>query len=116
MADIIELAAEKRTEFGKGAARRIRRDDKVGRGRRDRAEEGAGVGPRGRQGEFQIAGEKELLALPKQVQRDPIKGFVEHVDLLIVKRGENVTVEVPVILTGEALPHEVQPGQHQQQG
>ncbi len=49
-----------------------------------------------------IAGEKEQLCLPKQVQRDPIKGFIEHVDLLLVKRGEKVTVEVPVVLTGEA--------------
>src|SRR5262249_19049064 len=41
------------------------------------------------------------LALPKAVQRDPIKGFIEHVDLILVRRGEKVTVEVPVQVTGE---------------
>ena len=44
------------------------------------------------------------LALPKQVQRDPIKGFLEHIDLLTVSKGEKVTVEVPVHLVGEAAP------------
>jgi len=42
------------------------------------------------------------LALPKAIQRDPIKDTYEHVDLLIVKRGEKVQVDVPVTLTGEA--------------
>jgi large subunit ribosomal protein L25 len=42
------------------------------------------------------------LALPKQVQRDPIKGFLEHVDLMIVRRGEKVTVDVPVHVVGDA--------------
>jgi large subunit ribosomal protein L25 len=41
------------------------------------------------------------LAIPKAVQRDPIKGFLEHVDLLLVKKGEKVVVEVPVTLEGE---------------
>jgi large subunit ribosomal protein L25 len=44
------------------------------------------------------------LALPKAVQRNPIKGFVEHVDLILVRRGEKVTVEVPVRVTGEVFP------------
>jgi large subunit ribosomal protein L25 len=44
------------------------------------------------------------LVLPKQVQRDPIKGFIEHADLLIVARGEKVTVDVPVVLVGDAPP------------
>ena len=42
--------------------------------------------------------------MPKQVQRDPIKGFIEHVDLLVVKKGEKVTVDVPVILVGTPAP------------
>ncbi|MGN6131476.1 MAG: 50S ribosomal protein L25/general stress protein Ctc, partial [Nocardioidaceae bacterium] len=49
-------------------------------------------------------GGKEQLALPKDVQRDPIKGFLEHVDLLVVKKGEKVTVEIPVHVVGEAAP------------
>jgi large subunit ribosomal protein L25 len=44
------------------------------------------------------------LALPKDVQRDPIKGFLEHVDLVVVRRGEKVTVEIGVHLVGEAAP------------
>jgi len=43
------------------------------------------------------------LALPKAVQRDPIKGSVQHVDLIMVRRGEKVTVEVPVHVTGEVF-------------
>ncbi len=44
----------------------------------------------------------EALALPKAIQRDPLKDTFDHVDLLIVRRGERVTVEVPVHLVGEA--------------
>jgi large subunit ribosomal protein L25 len=44
------------------------------------------------------------LTLPKAVQRDPIRGFIEHVDLIMVRRGEKVTVEVPVQVTGEVAP------------
>jgi large subunit ribosomal protein L25 len=44
------------------------------------------------------------IALPKAVQRDPVKGFIEHVDLILVRRGEKVTVEVPVRVTGEIAP------------
>jgi len=44
------------------------------------------------------------MALPKAVQRDPIKGWVEHVDLLLVRRGEKVTVDVPVVAVGEVVP------------
>src|SRR5260370_25945272 len=44
------------------------------------------------------------LALPKAIQRDPIKGNVEHVDLIMVRRGEKVTVDIPVTVTGEVVP------------
>jgi large subunit ribosomal protein L25 len=44
------------------------------------------------------------IALPKAVQRDPVKGFIEHVDLLLVRRGEKVTVEVPIHASGEVAP------------
>jgi large subunit ribosomal protein L25 len=47
---------------------------------------------------------KEQLALPKQIQRDAIKGFLEHLDLIIVRKGEKVTVDIPVHVTGEATP------------
>jgi large subunit ribosomal protein L25 len=44
------------------------------------------------------------LALPKAVQRDPIKGSVEHVDLILVRRGEKVTVDIPLTLVGDIVP------------
>src|SRR5687768_17265210 len=46
----------------------------------------------------------DQLALPKVIVRDPIKGHLEHVDLVAVRKGEKVTVEVPVQLTGDAAP------------
>jgi large subunit ribosomal protein L25 len=44
------------------------------------------------------------IALPKAVQRDPVKGFLEHVDLILVRSGEKVTIEVPIRVTGEIAP------------
>ena len=108
----VRIAAESRTEFGKGAARRIRRDNKV-----PAVLYGHGTDPR----HISLPGHelmlalktanvlltldidgKDELALPKDVQRDPIKGFLEHVDLVVVRRGEKVTVEIAVHVTGEA--------------
>ncbi|GAA1648836.1 50S ribosomal protein L25/general stress protein Ctc [Nonomuraea maheshkhaliensis] len=107
----VRIAAEPRTAFGKGAARKIRRADKV-----PAVLYGHGIDPK----HLTLPGHEVLLALrtpnvlirlkgegvdelalPKGVQRDPIKGFVEHVDLLLVRRGEKVTVEIPVTTTGD---------------
>lgn len=112
----IKLKAEARTEFGKGAARRIRRADNV-----PAVLYGHGTDPQHvslaghdlmlalKSGAnalltIQIEGAKDQLVIPKQVQRDPIKGFLEHADLLIVRRGEKVTVDIPVVLVGDAAP------------
>ncbi|MGW2723704.1 50S ribosomal protein L25/general stress protein Ctc [Streptomyces sp. NPDC001492] len=111
----VKLTAETRTEFGKGAARRIRRDSKV-----PGVLYGHGSDPLHltlpghdlllalRTPNVLIAldidGKTNELAIPKSVQRDPIKGFLEHVDLLLVKRGEKVTVEIPVHTEGELAP------------
>jgi large subunit ribosomal protein L25 len=111
----VKLAAETRTEFGKGAARRIRRDNKV-----PVVLYGHGTDPvhltlPGHDLllalrtpnvliSLDIDGKTNELAIPKSVQRDPLKGFLEHVDLLLVKRGEKVTVEVPVHTEGELAP------------
>ena len=113
MADV-KLAAETRTEFGKGAARRIRRDSKV-----PAVVYGHGADPvhitlPGHELNLalrtpnvlltlDIEG-KSQLAIPKAVQRDAIKGFLEHVDLLLVNRGEKVNVEVYVHTEGELAP------------
>ena len=108
------IKAEARTEFGKGAARRIRRADKVPAVIYGHGNDPVHVTLPGhdtmmaiRHGganavlNIEIEG-KVQLALTKQVQSDPIKGFLEHVDFVAVKKGEKVTVEVPVHTVGEA--------------
>ena len=111
----IQLDAESRSEFGKGAARRIRRDNKVPAVLYGHGSEPIHISLPGhatalalRQANallnIVIDGGQGQLALPKQVQRDAVKGFLKHVDLLIVRRGEKVTVEVPLVLVGEAAP------------
>jgi large subunit ribosomal protein L25 len=107
------IQAEARTEFGKGAARRIRRADKVPAVLYGHGGDPVHITLPGHDTMLALkhggvnalltltVDGKETLALPKQVQRDPIKGFLEHLDLLIVKKGEKVTVEIPVHLNGE---------------
>ncbi|MFJ9868310.1 50S ribosomal protein L25/general stress protein Ctc [Streptomyces sp. NPDC101165] len=108
----VKLAAQTRTEFGKGAARRIRRDSKVPGVLYGHGSDPLHLTLPGH--ELQLAlrtpnvlisldidGKTNELAIPKAVQRDPLKGFLEHVDLLLVKRGEKVTVEIPVHAEGE---------------
>ncbi|OLR89982.1 50S ribosomal protein L25/general stress protein Ctc [Actinokineospora bangkokensis] len=112
----VKLAAEQRTEFGKGAARRTRRAGKIpavlyGHGSDPQhlalpALEFARVVREHGQNAvltLNIAGSAEL-ALTKTVTTHPLKNYIEHVDLLLVKRGEKVTVDVPVVLTGDAEP------------
>jgi large subunit ribosomal protein L25 len=113
MADV-KITAQTRTEFGKGAARRTRRSGRVpavlyGHGSDpvhlsfDTVEFAAVMRENGRNAVLTIAGAgSPQLALTKSVVRDPIKGFIEHVDLVIVRRGEKVQVEVPVVTIGEA--------------
>jgi large subunit ribosomal protein L25 len=111
----VHMSATPRTEFGKGAARRERRAGLV-----PAVLYGHGTEPR----HLSLPGHDVLLALrtanvlirldglaggsemalPKAVQRDPIKGTVEHVDLILVRRGEKVTVEVPLNVVGEVAP------------
>jgi large subunit ribosomal protein L25 len=111
----VRIAAEPRDEFGKGAARRTRRAGRVpavlyGHGTDTRHITLPGhallmalktpnvlINVDGLKGGGQ-------LALPKAVQRDPIRGLIEHVDLILVRRGEKVTVEVPIRVTGEIAP------------
>jgi large subunit ribosomal protein L25 len=111
----VKISAEPRTEFGKGGARRTRRAGKVpavlyGHGEKPRhialpAREFAAAIRHGGINQLfniEISDGSSTLALPKAIQRDPIKDTFDHVDLLIVRRGEKVTVEVPVHLIGEA--------------
>jgi large subunit ribosomal protein L25 len=111
----VRIAAQARTEFGKGPARRTRRDGRV---------PAVLYGHHSEPRHLTLPGHDVLLALrtanvlirleglpggaelalPKAVQRDPIKGYVEHVDLLLVRSGEKVTVEVPLTLVGDIAP------------
>ncbi|MFJ3672301.1 50S ribosomal protein L25/general stress protein Ctc [Streptomyces sp. NPDC090106] len=108
----VKIAAETRTEFGKGAARRIRRDAKVPGVLYGHGSDPLHLTLPGHELllalrtpnvliSLDIAGKGNELAIPKSVQRDPIKGYLEHVDLLLVKRGEKVNVEIPVHAEGE---------------
>ncbi|GAA0931506.1 MULTISPECIES: 50S ribosomal protein L25/general stress protein Ctc [Streptomyces violaceusniger group] len=112
----VKIAAKPRTEFGKGAARRTRAADRV-----PGVVYGHGVDPlhvtlpahdllmalktpnvliR-----LNVEGGKDELVIPKAVQRHPIKiGVLEHIDLLLVKKGEKVTVEVPILTEGDLAP------------
>jgi large subunit ribosomal protein L25 len=110
----VKIQAESRTEFGKGAARRIRRSDKVPAVLYGHGSDPIHITLPGHDLmlalktanallSIELDGDSQL-ALPKQVQRDPIKGFIEHADLLLVRRGEKVTVDVPLVVNGEAAP------------
>jgi large subunit ribosomal protein L25 len=114
MADT-RIAAEPRTEFGKGAARRTRRAGKVpavlyGHGTDpvhlsfDTVEFAAVLRENGRNALLTITGleGQPPMALAKSIVRDPIKGFFEHVDLVLVRRGEKVQVDVRLVLMGDA--------------
>ncbi|MEV5726612.1 MULTISPECIES: 50S ribosomal protein L25/general stress protein Ctc [Streptomyces] len=111
----VKLTAETRTEFGKGAARRIRRDNKVPGVLYGHGSDPLHLTFPGHDLllalrtpnvliSLDIDGKSQELAIPKSVQRDPLKGFLEHVDLQLVKRGEQVTVEIPVVAEGELAP------------
>lgn len=111
----IKIPAENRTEFGKGAARRIRRAAKVPAVLYGHGSDPLHITLPGHELmlalkqanvllSIDIEGGESQLAIAKQVQRDPLKGFIEHVDLLLVKSGEKVTVDVPIVHVGEPGP------------
>jgi large subunit ribosomal protein L25 len=111
----VRIVAEPRTQFGKGHARRIRAAHKVpvvlyGHGDEPRhfALPGHELMMALRHDKNQLltleTDQGEQLALAKSIVRDPLKGHLEHVDLVAVRRGEKVTVEVAITLTGDAAP------------
>lgn len=122
MADMLKLAAEKRTEFGKGAARRARMAHKI-----PAVIYGHGADPL----HVLLPGHDTMMALKhsnalisvewdgdkqmvlvKDVQRHAVKREITHVDLLVVRKGEKVTVDVPVHLTGESFPGTIAVTEH----
>ena len=111
----VRIVAEPRTEFGKGAARRTRRAGLVPAVLYGHGQETRHVVLPGHELMLALKTPNVLiqlegipgvtgLALPKSVDRDPIKGFIEHADLILVRRGEKVTVEISVRVTGEVSP------------
>lgn len=109
-----KLTVEVRTEFGKGFARRLRAAGKIpaviyGHGTEPQhvalpGHETALIIRKANQVlDLQIDG-KSQLALVKDVQKDPVRQIIEHLDLIVVRKGEKVTVDVPVHLEGESAP------------
>lgn len=110
----IKLAAEPRTEFGKGAARRIRRDNKIPAVLYGHGDDPVHVTLRGHESmlalrqtnvllNIQLDG-KGQLAVAKDVQRDPVRNVIEHIDLQVVSAGETITVDISVNIVGESAP------------
>ena len=111
----VRLSAEPRTEFGKGGARRTRRAGKIpaviyGHGADPRhvslpaREFGHAIKHGGANVLLTLDLEgSQQLAIPKAIQRHPIKGVYEHVDLLAVRSGEKVRIEVPLTIVGEIV-------------
>ncbi len=116
MSETEKIAAETRTEFGKGAARRIRRDNKIPAVIYGHGADPLHVTLPGHQTMMALkhGGSNALLALDfdgtehlaltKQVQVDPIRRVIEHIDFVTVTRGEKVTVDVAIHVVGDAAP------------
>lgn len=109
-----KVVADPRETFGKGAARKIRAAGKIpavlyghGTDPQHLTLPGHQVGLLIRKAnavlDLQIAG-KSQIALVKDVQKDPVHQVIEHIDLIVIRRGEKVQVEVPVHLEGESYP------------
>jgi large subunit ribosomal protein L25 len=114
MSEDTKVQAELRDSFGKGFARRLRAAGKIPAVLYGHGTEPVHVALPGHQVsliirranallELDIDG-KEQLALVKDVQKDPVHQIIEHIDLLVVKKGEKVAIDVPIVVTGESAP------------
>src|SRR5690606_4715582 len=113
MSDENKVVAETRTSSGKGFARRLRADGKIPAVIYGHGTDPVHVALPGHQVsliirranallELDVDG-KDQLTLVKDVQRDPVRQIIEHIDLLVVKKGEKVQVEVPLLTVGESF-------------
>lgn len=114
MADTV-LAAERRTEFGKGAARRTRREGKIPAVLYGHGNDPVHLSLPGHETFLALKDNpnalltiefdgKDELALAKDVQRDPVRRTIDHIDFILVRRGEKVVVDVSVTIEGESAP------------
>lgn len=113
MSDDNKVHVDLRTNFGKGFARRLRAEGKIPAVIYGHGTDPVHVALPGHQVsliirranallDLDIEGTSQLV-LVKDVQKDPVRQIIEHIDLLVVNKGEKVTVEVPVFLTGESF-------------
>jgi large subunit ribosomal protein L25 len=102
----VKLVATTRTDFGKGAARRTRRAGLIPAVLYGHGSDPLHVSLPGHETFLALKQANALfaLAITKDVQREPVKNVIEHVDLLIVTKGEKVDVEIPVVVVGESYP------------
>ncbi|MDQ0642206.1 50S ribosomal protein L25/general stress protein Ctc [Microbacterium murale] len=111
MSEDTKVHAEVREQFGKGFARRLRAAGKIPAVIYGHGTEPVHVALPGHQVSLIIRRANALLeldiegtaslALVKDVQRDPVRQIIEHIDLLVVKKGEKIQVDVPILITGE---------------
>lgn len=116
MAVDAKLIAERRTEFGKGAARRIRRTDRIPAVLYGHGQDPIHLTLEGHATMMALKTSNALLeienpdatknelAIAREVQVNPVTRHIEHVDLIIVKRGEKIEVDIPIHVDGEAAP------------
>jgi large subunit ribosomal protein L25 len=114
MSDDNKVIAELRTNFGKGFARRLRAAGQIPAVIYGHGTEPVHVALPGHQVSLIIrkanalldlsVDGKDQLTLVKDVQKDPVRQIIEHIDLLVVKKGEKIAVDVPVMLVGESAP------------
>lgn len=114
MSEDNKVVAELRENFGKGFARRLRAAGKIpaviyghGTDPQHVALPGHQVALLIRRAnallDLDIAGKSQLV-LVKDVQKDPVRQIIEHIDLLVVRKGEKVQVDIPVTVVGEPFP------------
>ncbi|WP_426181684.1 50S ribosomal protein L25/general stress protein Ctc [Microbacterium sp. TWP3-1-2b2] len=111
MSEDTKVHAEVREQFGKGFARRLRAAGKIPAVIYGHGTEPVHVALPGHQVSLIIRRANALLeldiegtaslALVKDVQRDPVRQIIEHIDLLVVKKGEKIQVDVPIVVVGE---------------
>ncbi|GAT74925.1 50S ribosomal protein L25/general stress protein Ctc [Microbacterium hydrocarbonoxydans] len=113
MSEDTKVHAELRESFGKGFARRLRAAGKIPAVIYGHGTEPVHVALPGHQVslivrranavlELEIDGKGDQLTLVKDVQKDPVHQIIEHIDLLVVKKGEKVAIDIPVVVTGES--------------